>query len=186
MLIYFLVLSSYAHLAFENPFQCFPYTKEFLEDSIMEYDYCQANKPNFKNYSPLLNAKLKNVQIIFRHGDRSPTASLFNEDSWDMCPHTEKVQSIHRDYTYVRKIDIPSDAKMMWKGKCNIGQLTLKGMQQSFDLGQQLRKLYILDAQFWKNNTIPDIENVRIATTDVWRTIQTVFIRLINLNRRKK
>lgn len=115
-------------------------------------NYCQANFPIPEEYVKPKNAKLKMVQIITRHGDRSPTHALPNENvSWDVCNYSEENHvSSFPEFVIHKKTDVdsahnPYAKQVYWKGNCGIGQLTDKGIKQHKNLGSTLKKIYLQD-----------------------------------------
>jgi len=124
-------------------------------------NYCQANFPNNDEYVKPANAKLKMVHIVTRHGDRSPTHALPNENTtWDVCNYVEEnhVSSIP-DFIINKKIDVdslhnPYAKQVYWEGNCGIGQLTDKGIKQHQTLGNNLRKIYLEDDSDQNNNIV--------------------------------
>ncbi len=71
--------------------------------------------------------QLQTVQVVFRHGDRTPITPFFQDDGdWNVCPE-EHVLSYKNSLKNPRRIDIPPHKhNNMWKGNCNTGQLTLR------------------------------------------------------------
>lgn len=102
--------------------------------------------------------ELKMVQVVFRHGARSPLKPLPQEEQqveWkpqllEVPPQTQF------DYTVTNlagglKPHSPFDAQYRettLKGGVFAGQLTQVGMQQMFALGERLRKSYVEDVPF--------------------------------------
>lgn len=90
------------------------------------------------------DCKLRQVQIVFRHGDRSPVQHIAGLDSLD-------------------------DGTNPWPG--GLGQLTPRGMQEHFRLGQLFRQRYIdewglIDSEYNRSQ-------VFVNSTDVERTLMS-------------
>lgn len=103
--------------------------------------------------------ELKMVQVVFRHGARSPLKPLPQEEEeqveWN--PQLLEVPPQTRlDYTVTNlaggpKPHSPYDSQYRettLKGGMFAGQLTGVGMQQMFALGERLRKNYVEDIPF--------------------------------------
>lgn len=123
--------------------------------------YCQANFPNYEKYIKPKNAKLKMVHIVTRHGDRTPTHALPNENiTWDVCNYVEENQvSSIPNFVVNKKIDIdlehnPYAKQIYWEGNCGIGQLTDKGIKQHKSLGKNLRLIYLNDDYDENNDNV--------------------------------
>jgi len=135
------------------------------------YNYCVADLP--LPSQPSGNLELQTVQILFRHGDRTPVNSLPPEleVQWD-C-------SLNELYNH-QKVPFPFvNPKRLFKknyllnrnvlpGNCLFGQLTIKGAQQHQELGLKYAEKYksIITAA---NNT-----NIFVRSTDVPRTLASL------------
>ena len=112
---------------------------------------CRAGKPNAQLYEdPFFSlSQLRQVQIITRHGHRSPIWSMLEHvanTTWDCKPLEEQLlhaQGLHRAVkTMYFDHDNPFQ-QWYWRGSCNRGQLTSSGAEMMSSLGNTLRSLYI-------------------------------------------
>ncbi|XP_063070027.1 lysophosphatidic acid phosphatase type 6 [Engraulis encrasicolus] len=128
--------------------------------------------------SPQLELKL--VQVLFRHGARTPLKSIPDvlEVQWvpkllDVPPHTLI------DYVVTDLQGGPQPASPVedsyrehaLSGGTYPGQLTTIGMQQLYDLGTRLRARYIQDVPFLTPSFTP--AEVYIRSTNIVRTIES-------------
>ena len=124
------------------------------------------------------NLKLKLVQVVFRHGARTPLSS---PEYLPKIKYTEEMLK-HGQHTYVpydtknmhgENVDI---AKTIYKqkdktyGEKHHGELTAKGADQMHQLGVMLRKQYITDLQFVPSE-FSDLITVR--STAVKRAVES-------------
>ncbi|KAJ2254315.1 hypothetical protein GGI13_002228 [Coemansia sp. RSA 455] len=147
------------------------------------YNYCVADYPDDQTYNAVPDAKLELVQVVVRHGDRTPVHLLSNDNTtWTCDEVAENIYLNGADQpatnttgAFRQLIEIPSwngkygYANQVWRGSCDVGQLTDKGKSQHRLLGSKLRGIYIdklgfLSAQL--NNT----DEIYARTTNVWRT----------------
>jgi hypothetical protein len=127
--------------------------------------------------------QLEMVQVLVRHGDRSPLKKLQGMEIRDldcsMTPHSESLKK-HFD-GYLNIVDDINVRKMSPRAVshdlvtqldiCDYrGQMTQKGFQQHFDIGRHLRKAYI--NQLTVNEI--DSSNIYARSTNVDRTAQSV------------
>jgi len=141
--------------------------------------YCQAGKPSLKNYKPIEGFTLQSVQIVIRHGDRTPIAVVKNNEyvSWQCNAPNEYVSvgEPNSDLTYLEFIDTeanydlinPFIEKTLWKGSCFPGQLTLRGSEQHVQLGKALREIYVDKLKFIDEQSL---SNLYVRSTNVLRT----------------
>ncbi|KAJ3040874.1 Acid phosphatase-like protein 2 [Rhizophlyctis rosea] len=141
------------------------------------YSYCQAAYPETTTYQPIPSARLQTLQIITRHGDRSPSLSLpYEPTPWDMCDTPSEIIQLDEmqspSQPFIRKMHIPHATPSYWKGNCNLGQLTRRGHEQMRELGKVLKEIYVDGVVEWVGGPIMGLEDVHVRSTDVWRTIQ--------------
>lgn len=166
--------------------------------TTLAYDYCQAGKLSPFKYKPLKNAELLKVQVITRHGDRTPEVGVIPGDKtvWDCNPvhgygyseledNTRQSLGTMEMENYVKIPDLLLKGKHFWKGSCDLGQLTPKGAQQHMQLGKVLREIYakrlgFLPEEFPKSQ---DKQNGLFAarSTDYKRTQQSARFLLTGL-----
>lgn len=122
-------------------------------------------------------AKLMLVQVIFRHGARTPlTPNFWQGVEWDCCGNPFKpapVEIKHRSGG--ERPHSASDARQMGTalpGGCHKGELTILGKMQAFELGKDLRQRYcdelgFLPAEYSQGD-------ISAHTTNMARTVQTL------------
>ncbi|CAL9690183.1 unnamed protein product [Knipowitschia caucasica] len=124
--------------------------------------------------------ELQLVQVLFRHGARTPLKSIPNviEAQWvptllEPPPHTH-INYVVTDLSGGPRPPAPTEEnyrKSVLTGGCFPGQLTTLGMQQLYELGQRLRQRYIEDSAFLSPEFTP--AEVYVRSTNIWRTIQS-------------
>ncbi|KAJ2725505.1 hypothetical protein GGI07_001261 [Coemansia sp. Benny D115] len=147
------------------------------------FNYCDATYPMSSSYTAVPKATLEFVQLIVRHGDRTPVLVAPGQDvTWNCDGYTENtyLHAIGKDALsssamIKQNVEIPSwngkygFSNKLWQGTCDVGQLTDRGKIQHENLGAQLRSIYVDKLNFlpyWLNNT----NNVYVRTTNFWRT----------------
>lgn len=138
------------------------------------------------------------VQVVHRHGDRTPITPLQNEQFWTrQMIHHEKLTKIAQNTRLVPPTDGSTNTHNA-NGRGPFGKLTELGLLQMVGLGTQLREMLagnnrpVLDAEgrtlyphIWhtssddndNKNSIDHLEpseSVRVISTNFLRTIQSV------------
>ncbi|KAJ2865753.1 hypothetical protein FB639_005077, partial [Coemansia asiatica] len=148
-----------------------------------KFNYCQANYPSSSTYTSVANTTLEFVQLIVRHGDRTPALVVPGQDvTWNCDKYSENIylksstaSSVSSSALVNQKVEIPAwngkygYSNQLWKGTCSVGELTDTGKAQLETLGAQLRSVYVDKLNFlpyWLNKT----NQVYVRTTDFWRT----------------
>ncbi|TWW80926.1 lysophosphatidic acid phosphatase type 6 [Takifugu flavidus] len=123
---------------------------------------------------------LKLVQVLFRHGARTPLKSIPDvmEAQWEPKllepPAHTHIKYVVTDLNGGPKPPAPveeSYRKMMLTGGSFPGQLTTLGMQQLYDLGKTLRTRYIEEKQFL--SPAFNLAEVYVRSTNIVRTIES-------------
>lgn len=124
--------------------------------------------------------ELKLVQVLFRHGARTPLKSIPDvmEAQWvpnllDPPPHTH-INYVVTDLSGGPRPPAPVEESYrsnILTGGTFPGQLTTVGMQQLYELGQRLRKRYIQDTAFLSASFSPS--EVYVRSTNIVRTIES-------------
>uniref|UniRef100_A0A3B4A5N3 Uncharacterized protein n=1 Tax=Periophthalmus magnuspinnatus TaxID=409849 RepID=A0A3B4A5N3_9GOBI len=124
--------------------------------------------------------ELQLVQVLFRHGARTPLKSIPNvlEAQWvptllEPPPHTH-INFVVTDLNGGPRPSAPMEEnyrKNLLTGGSFAGQLTTLGMQQLYELGKRLRQRYIEDSPFLSPAFSPS--EVYVRSTNIWRTIES-------------
>jgi hypothetical protein len=142
------------------------------------YNYCQA--PGIVPSIDTDGLNLSFVQVVTRHGDRTPTKVLpyLSNDkavwecnlNWLTMPGYKKDQTVPEPPRLYRTLYI-NNSELLHPGNCAIGQLTEKGLNQTIELGKELRALYVDQYGFLPPSFDPNL--IYIRSTNVPRTIQS-------------
>ncbi|GJJ72955.1 hypothetical protein EMPS_05313 [Entomortierella parvispora] len=147
------------------------------------YNYCQGISPiAHKTYAPIKGAKLHKVQVMMRHGDRTPSYVLPGDHTdYDICSQPAEFNFMANNQNskiastqspFLRSNILVSDENLFaptyWRGNCEVGQLTNKGSQQTKEVGQTLRAIYVDELKFLSSTLDPD--DLYVRNTYVWRT----------------
>lgn len=136
--------------------------------------WAQKNKTEESPY------ELKLIQVLFRHGARTPLKSIPDVLEAQWIPELLKVPAhTEIDYTITDLQGGPrppspvedSYRSRILTGGTYPGQLTTIGMEQMYDLGVRLRKRYIEDIPFLTPSFNP--KEVYIRSTNIVRTIES-------------
>jgi len=143
------------------------------------YDYCQA--PGISPSQNTTGLVLQLVQVVTRHGDRTPTQLLpIENEVWNCSLNWLDIFSDDTSNIEVqpqrlyRRTYLPN--RELLPGNCSLGQLTEKGIQQHLQLGSQLRSLYVDDYEFLPSQL--DLDTIWVRSTDVPRTFQSAMANL--------
>ncbi|XP_046903600.1 lysophosphatidic acid phosphatase type 6 [Hypomesus transpacificus] len=124
--------------------------------------------------------ELKLVQVLFRHGARTPLKSIPDVMEAQWVPNLLEPPA-HTEISYV-VTDLdggprpPAPVEDSYRsniltGGTFPGQLTTVGMQQLYELGQRLRKKYIQDTPFLSSSF--SSSEVYVRSTNIVRTIES-------------
>eukprot|EP01113_Clastostelium_recurvatum_P025334 TRINITY_DN3047_c0_g1_i1.p1 TRINITY_DN3047_c0_g1~~TRINITY_DN3047_c0_g1_i1.p1 ORF type:complete len:420 (-),score=107.39 TRINITY_DN3047_c0_g1_i1:166-1425(-) len=152
------------------------------------YTYCQSNMNlNQTATSPPTGFTLQQVQVMIRHGDRTPISlipsPLANPGPWNCglndlsTPSTQITTDPVNDPLLYRRLYLPN--REVLPGSCMIGQLTSIGYQQHTTLGAAYRNLYVSHYDL-----IPDVlnmSNIWVRSVDEPRIQQSAQTFLSNL-----
>ncbi|XP_070694054.1 lysophosphatidic acid phosphatase type 6 [Pempheris klunzingeri] len=124
--------------------------------------------------------KLKLVQVLFRHGARTPLKSIPDVMEAQWVPTLlEPPAHTHIDYVVTDLHGGPkppapvedSYRRNILTGGTYPGQLTTVGMQQLYELGKRLRRSYIEESHFLSSTFSP--AEVYVRSTNIVRTIES-------------
>ncbi|XP_034357346.1 lysophosphatidic acid phosphatase type 6 isoform X1 [Arvicanthis niloticus] len=137
--------------------------------------------------------ELKMVQVVFRHGARSPLKQLPLEEQVEWNPKLLEIPPQTRfDYTVTNLAGGPKPHshfdseyhRTTLRGGMFAGQLTNVGMQQMFALGEKLRKNYVEDIPFL--SPIYNPQEVFVRSTNMFRNLESTRCLLAGLFQHQK
>ncbi|XP_061698536.1 lysophosphatidic acid phosphatase type 6 [Syngnathoides biaculeatus] len=137
--------------------------------------------------------ELKLVQVLFRHGARTPLKSIPDVLQAQWVPTLlEPPAHTHIDYVVTDLDGGPrppspledSYRKKKLSGGVFAGQLTTLGMQQLFELGEKMRRRYVQEVPFLSPTFCRD--EVYVRSTNIVRTIESAKCLLAGLFQQKQ
>lgn len=140
--------------------------------------------------------KLQLVQILHRHGERSPVSPRFANAGlpafWPYCSAVRQMRNAVLDGSsspprfttqeWKRRLETfgPNDEPIVATGPrgevdaiCDMGMLTDKGRETTFDLGTRLRRLYV-DQLGFLPATIADADGLYLRATPIPRALESL------------
>ncbi|KAL9056634.1 MAG: hypothetical protein Q9162_002805 [Coniocarpon cinnabarinum] len=143
--------------------------------------------------------QLKQVQIVLRHGERTPVSARFQNAGlptyWPYCQHAQQMKDIilagntsgtsdsdWETLKYKRVLETldkngqPTAAKGShgeMEGICLPGELTTHGRLTTLQLGQRLRHLYVDQLKFLPP-TLSDASTITLRSTPIQRALESV------------
>lgn len=141
-----------------------------------------TTKPAVSPSSPAEGDKLKLVQVVFRHGARSPLGRSFWPelvDAWDVCGTIEELKKpVALHITTVDGQPRPVNShdheqvNTILKGGCRKGELTKIGQKQAVNFGSWMRHRYVEQLKYLDHNYTPG--TLLSRSTNYSRTIATL------------
>ncbi|MBN3300916.1 lysophosphatidic acid phosphatase type 6 [Amia ocellicauda] len=137
--------------------------------------------------------ELKLVQVLFRHGARTPLKALPDIEQAEWVPNLLEVPA-HTLFDYI-VTDLkggpkpPSPVEDRYRtqtlaGGTFPGQLTTLGMQQLYDLGERMRRTYVEEMPYLSPIFCPS--EVYVRSTNIVRTIESAKCLLAGLFQQKQ
>ncbi|KAK8177843.1 histidine phosphatase superfamily [Phyllosticta citrichinensis] len=141
------------------------------------------------------NLQLQLVQVLLRHGERSPVSPRFRNAGlpahWPYCSSARRLTSVVMstadwsqwdEIKYRRRLETfgPDDAPVITTGPkgeidaiCQPGELTNKGRETTLTLGKRLRHLYVDQLKFMPH-LIADADSIYLRATPIPRALESV------------
>jgi acid phosphatase len=132
------------------------------------------------------------VQILLRHGERSPVSARFQNAGlgafWPYCAVARQMVSATMEagkwtpLTWRRRLEtfgsddgpvIASGPKGEVDAVCNLGELTDKGRETTYALGERIRHLYV-DQLGFMPSTIQDADMIYLRATPIPRALKSL------------
>ncbi|KAH7066669.1 histidine phosphatase superfamily [Paraphoma chrysanthemicola] len=136
--------------------------------------------------------ELQLVQILLRHGERSPVSPRFQNTGlrpyWPYCNHARQLTSVIKStkdwdsLKFRRRLETfgPDDGPAIASGPsgefdaiCQPGELTDKGRETTLALGQRLRHLYVEQLHFMPR-LIADSDMIYLRATPIPRALESL------------
>ncbi|KAI3336728.1 histidine acid phosphatase [Xylariaceae sp. AK1471] len=151
------------------------------------------NQDELKSLYPA-NLELQLVQILLRHGERTPVSARFQNAGlptfWPYCAAVRQFKSAVLDRAtgqfttleWKRRLESfgPNDEPILAAGPngeldgiCEMGMLTDRGRQTTFDLGTRLRKLYV-DQLAFLPPVLQDADSLYLRATPIPRALESL------------
>ncbi|KAI9893287.1 MAG: hypothetical protein M1814_000416 [Vezdaea aestivalis] len=142
------------------------------------------------------NLKLQLVQVLLRHGERTPVSGRFQNAGltpyWPYCGAAQRFTSVVKtpkngetkwgELHWRRRLEIfgSDDEPRIAEGPngapdsiCNLGELTDRGRDTTYALGQRLRHLYVNQLEFMPN-LISDADMFYLRATPIPRALESL------------
>ncbi|KAI0476773.1 histidine acid phosphatase [Xylaria cf. heliscus] len=151
------------------------------------------SKDELKSLYPA-NLELQLVQILLRHGERTPISARFQTAGlpafWPYCTAVRQFKSAVLDRStgqfttleWKRRLESfgPNDEPVLATGPngeldgiCEMGMLTDRGRETTYDLGTRLRKLYV-DQLGFLPATLQDADSLYLRATPIPRALDSL------------
>ncbi|XP_028992289.1 lysophosphatidic acid phosphatase type 6 [Betta splendens] len=152
-----------------------------------------ASSPTSTDTTPASPYELKLVQVLFRHGARTPLKSIPDVMEAQWVPTLlEPPAHTHINYVVTNLHGGPrppapiedSYRKNVLAGGTFPGQLTTVGMQQLYELGKRLRRKYVEESPFLSSMFSP--VEVYVRSTNIVRTIDSAKCLIAGLFQQKQ
>ena len=126
-------------------------------------------EPELKPHAPVGDADLVMVQLVTRHGARTPLHTTTRIDHVWKCNCTE-YQLFYNSESHPVKVHV-SHGDSVFLGDCHVGQLLDRGSDALFRLGRHLREVYVESLKFLPSRFAPHL--VKFRSTNTHRTLHS-------------